>query len=228
MSVIDFPINAGDRASRIAHLRDVLARKFQEPTIRQGAIFPTGLASIDAKEGGLRKGVMTEIVGPSSAGGLFIEAILSRLESEGSYAALIDAGRSFDPQGSESSALHRLLWVMCDHPRQAVKAADMLLRDGNLPLILLDFQTVSLREIQRIPASTWHRFQRIVEPGDTVLVVLSRQPVVEGAKVRIAMRERWKLTAMCEYRDEIIKRVTAQVFSRAEFSTIPNQQQFTG
>jgi hypothetical protein len=34
-----------------------------------------------------------------------------------------------------------------------------------------------------IPASTWHRFQRVLEPTATVLAVLTSQPLVEGASV---------------------------------------------
>ncbi len=227
MSVIEFSSEL-DRNERLAQLRHVLAEKFSSPELHTGAVLSTGLAAIDEKEGGVRKGAVTEIVGPTSSSALFLESILTRLKNDGIYAALVDAGRSFDPQGSESDALQRLLWVRCDTPKQAVKATDLLLRDGNLPLVMLDFQTVPLREIQRIPASTWHRFQRILEPSDTALVVFSSQPVVQGAQVRIAMAQRWKLEAMCRRRQELLDQITAQVFSRSEFSSLPAQKRSAG
>jgi hypothetical protein len=99
-----------------------------------------------------------------------------------------------------------------------VKVTDLLLRDGNLSFILLDLQPLDLRDVRRIPASTWHRFQRLVEPTGTVFVVMTSQPVVEGAKVRIAIRQRWTLAAMRERRHALLERVSAQVFARRNFS----------
>lgn len=89
--------------------------------------------------------------------------MLATTERAGSFAALIDPARSFDPNSYTSSQLRRLLCVFCDTPEKAVKVADLLLRDGNLPLVLLDFQAVPRRNLGRLPASTWHRFQRLVE-----------------------------------------------------------------
>jgi len=43
-----------------------------------------------------------------------------------------------------------------------VKATDLLLHDGNLPLVLLDLQFLPSRALRKIPPSTWHRFGRLV------------------------------------------------------------------
>ncbi|MEQ1861711.1 MAG: hypothetical protein ABMA13_17470, partial [Chthoniobacteraceae bacterium] len=198
----------------VAELRELLARKFPASESKPAGVLPTGLQCIEE----LRRGAVTELTGPSSASALFIEAMLAVLRRERSFGALVDAANTFDPQGTESA---RLLWVRCANAMQAVKAADLLVRDGNLPLVLLDLQASPARELRRIPASTWHRFQRLVEPTGTVFVVLSAQPMVEGAKVRIAVRQRWTLAAMRERRSDLLARLDAQVFARREFSALP-------
>ena len=140
---------------------------------------------------------------------------------------MIDGGRSFDPQERDPAALARLLWVMCHSAAQAIKAADLLLRDGNLPLILLDLQPLPLPELRRIPASTWHRFQRLVEQTATAFVVLSPRPIVEGAWVRLAIHHRWNLEATRQRRTFLLEELDVQVFSRPGFSAVPESERKT-
>lgn len=212
-------------SSRLAALRELLAQKFPVCDLKPAGILPTGLEIFDRAEGGLRRGAVTELVGPTSAGALFLDAMLHALPREKIFAALVDAGGAFDPQGTEPGTLRRLLWVRCSRATEAVKAADLLLRDGNLPLVLLDLVPLALREIGRIPASTWHRFQRLVEPSGIALVILTPRPLVEGAKVRIAVRNRWPLHAMRRRRRDLLAQLDAQVFSRREFAALEQPRQ---
>lgn len=202
-------------------LRELLAEKFPVAELRPSGLLPTGLAAFDAAEGGLRRGALTELAGPAGSGGLFLGAALAMLRRTRGFGALVDAGRSFDPQGADPRALRRLLWVRCGDAQQAVKAADLLLRDGNLPLLLVDFQRVPARELRRIPASTWHRFQRLVEQTGTAFVVLSPAPMVEGAQVRIAVKNHWSLAAMRRRRGCLLAELEAQVFVRRALSAAP-------
>lgn len=199
----------------ISELRRVLADKFPTVAPRPSGILHTGLSSLDS-EGGLSRGAMTELVCSLGCGGLFVEAMIAALVAERCFGALVDAGNAFDAQ--DNDGLSRLLWVRCSSPMQAVKAADLIVRDGNLQLVLLDLQAAPLHELRRMPASTWHRFQRIVEPTGTALVVLTCQPVVEGAKVRVATHQRWTVAAMRERRRALWERMTMQVFARRQFS----------
>lgn len=214
----------GTSAERLQALRVLLAEKYPEADTRPAGVFPTGVRGIDETEGGLRRGSVTELAGPVSSGSLVIAALLLALREQATFGALIDAGSTFDPQGAEPSALPRLLWVRCVDAMQAVKATDLLLRDGNLPLIVLDLQNLPLREARRIPMSTWHRFQRLAEPGGTAILILSSQPLVEGASVRIAMRQRWALRDMRVRRGQLLKRLEAQVFTRREFVQTPSEE----
>lgn len=213
-----------DRAARIVVLRELLAEKFPVCDLKPAGLLPTGLTAFDIAEGGLRRGALTELAGSLSAGGLFVEAMLAVLRREKCFGALIDGGRSFDPQGCHPSALQRLLWVLCGDAEQAVKATDLLLRDGNLPLLMLDLQKLPARSLRRIPASTWHRFQRLLEPTGTALVVLTPQPIVEGATVRMAIRNRWPLSVMRERRNALLARIEAQVFARRNFAELETAQ----
>ncbi|HEX8371558.1 MAG TPA: hypothetical protein VF585_02165 [Chthoniobacterales bacterium] len=206
---------------RLTALRSLLAEKFPAVEARETSVLPTGLAQVDAGEGGLRRGSLTEMTGPLSAGPLFLEVLLRMLSREKCFAALIDGRHSFSPEDYASSALQRLLWVLCGDAKQAIKAADLLLRDGNLSLIILDLQWVAPRELQRIPASTWHRFQRVVEQTDVIFAVITAQPMVEGAPVRIAVRSRWDLGAMRVRRSQLLTQLELQVFTRATTLAAP-------
>jgi hypothetical protein len=214
----------GTAAERMKALRELVAEKYPSTEMKPAGVFPTGLAEVDEMEGGLRRGAVTEVVGPVSGGSLLISALLLALHAQAAFGALIDGGISFDPQSADPATLPRLLWVRCREMMQAVKAADLLLRDGNLPLIVLDLQNLRARETRKVPASTWHRFQRLAEPGGTALVILSTQPLVEGAQVRIALRQRWTLEAMRRRRSKLLQELRAQVFTRRQFSEMPPQR----
>ena len=62
--------------------------------------------------------------------------------------------------------------------------------------------------------STWHRFQRIIEPNATVLAVLTPQPLVEGASARMAIRTDLTLEAMHLPRPALWEHLHVQVFER--------------
>jgi hypothetical protein len=202
------------RAERLAGLRQMLAEKFPQAEQKPGGIFPTGLASVDGLEGGLRRAVVTELSGSPGEGALFLHEMLRAVCREQCFAALVDAGRTFEPSGCAASVLARLLVVFCADAGQSMKAVDLLLRDGNLSLILLDLQGVPAAQLRRIPANTWHRFQRLAEQTTSALVVLTPQPTVESARVRIATSGRWTLAAQRRWRSELIAEMPVRVFPR--------------
>jgi hypothetical protein len=219
MSVIN--VQFGNPSPRLALLRELLAEKFPEAPLNPGGVLPIGQPAFDGVDGGLRRGAVTELAGSPGSGGLFIEAMLSTLQRRQYYAALVDAGSGFDPQGCDPTALRRLLWIMCSDVKQSIRAADLLLRDANLPLVLLDLQLVAPRQLRGIPASTWHRFQRLVEQTSTAFVVLSPRPMVEAAQMRIMINNQWGLDAMRKRRGNLIGQIEARVFPRREFSVLP-------
>jgi hypothetical protein len=133
---------------------------------------------------------------------------------DGFFVGLIDAANSFEPSDWTDEHLSRILWVMCGAAGPAIKAADILLRDGNLPVVILDLQMLPMSQLQCIPASTWHRFQRVIEPTATVLTVMTPQPVVEGAAARMAIRTDLTLDAMHLPRPALWEHLDVQIFER--------------
>ncbi len=207
-------VSSTERAGKLADLRRHLSEKFPEPPSRKETHFPTGLEPIDRLSRGLPRAAVTEICGSLGAGSLLIAALVQAAQRNRCHAALVDGGRSFDSLDLPPLVLQRLLWVLCDGAAQAVKAADLLLRDGNLPLILLDLQPLPTAQLQRIPASSWHRFHRIAEQGDAALVVLTPRPMIEGVRLRIAAENRWSLEALTRRRRELIYELDLKVFDK--------------
>jgi len=197
----------------IIELRQLLEARFPgTPALRQKS--PEATCTILERSFSLERGVVTELVSAVGSGGLFLDRMLAATRNEKSFAALIDPSRSFDPDSYSPETLRRLLCVFCPTPEKAVKAADLLLRDGNVPLVLLDFQMAPVRAIGQLPANIWHRFQRLVENNGTALVVLTPRPMIEAARVRLVVRNTWNLAALRRLRRDLQEEIDWHVFDR--------------
>lgn len=198
----------------LAAVRAALAERFPEAAPPPERPWATGWAAIDDAEGGLPQGSVTEWCSAPAGGGLLLDRIGAAVRQRRTFAGLVDCGRTFDPGSYAAAVLPRLLGVFCDTAEQGVKVTDLLLRDGNLPLVLLDLQALPRRQLGRIPAHTWHRFQRLVEKSGTAFVVLTPQPLVEAARMRIALRGSWDLAALQRPRRELFPGLDVQIFRR--------------
>ncbi len=159
-------------------------------------MWPTGIAQIDALLcGGLLKGGIAELVNErkNSGSALLISALLRKAASENQIVTLIDGNDSFDPCAFEKETLSRLLWVRCQHAGEAMKAVDLILRDRNLPLVLLDLTINPAKQLRKIPPSAWYRLQRIAEATSTVFLVITPQPTVGCAQIRLGLSSRFTL-----------------------------------
>ncbi len=201
-------------SANIISLAAALAERFPAAAPLPVRHWATGWEEIDALEGGVPHNAVTELCSSPACGGFFLHQVTTSLRQKGSFAALVDGGRMFDPGSHDAAGFPRLLVTFCDTSEQSVKVTDLLLRDGNLPLVLLDLQGLSLRNIGRIPASTWHRFQRLVERSGTALVVMTPQPIVEAARVRITLRANWNLADLQRLRGELFVNIRAQAYRR--------------
>jgi hypothetical protein len=200
--------------ARLDALRELIADKYPTRATRPRRRRPIGCARIDRERGGLLRGAVTEITGSSSGALVLLSAILRQAVEEGFHVGLVDGTSSFHPADWPDAQLQRVLWVMCRDSAKAVKAADLLVRDGNLPMLVIDLQGMSERELRKIPASTWHRFHRLMEVRDSVLLVLTSQPMVEGAVTRIALEPAGDLTARLRDRRELSNNLRARIFER--------------
>src|SRR5437762_8023235 len=193
---------------RIIDLRKLLTERFQQPPTLTGGQINVPLLE-QTLEGGLRKGAITEIISPNPSAGsaLLIHSLLQIAQRDRFFLALIDGRDSFDVY--DAGSLQHLLWVRCEKASTAVKAADFLLRDGNFPLVILDLVLNPAEELRRIPATSWYRLQRLVEPAPTAFVVMSRHNMVASARTKIALENRWTLSDLS--RDTPITRLHFKV-----------------
>src|SRR4029453_16808780 len=127
-------------SGKIIDLRNLLANRFPQPPMPLGTRLVTGLAFFDqAVGGGLPKGAITELISPRGSAGSasLVHALIHGAYRDQFFIALIDGRDSFDPSALGNSILRQLLWVRCTKTLEAVKTADLLLRDGNFPLLIV-------------------------------------------------------------------------------------------
>jgi hypothetical protein len=207
------PAALDERRGDLAALRALVAEKFPQTAAAPSGRLHTGCAALD-RRGGLIRGCLTEVCGSAGGGQLVISVLLEAATREGFFLSLIDGADSFEPADWPGEHLGRLLWVRCREVESALKAADILLRDGNLPVLLLDLQGASDRQLRRTPVGTWHRFHRVIESSSTTLLVFTPRPMVEGAPCRIAVRLENSWQAMTEPRSTLLENLDAQIFER--------------
>ena len=70
-----------------------------------------------------------------------------------------------------------------------MQAADLLLRDGNFPLVILDLVLNPVEELRKIPPSNWYRLQRLVEPAPTAFLVLTPRSMISSAQWKLSSGE---------------------------------------
>jgi hypothetical protein len=217
-------------AANVIQLRQLLKEKLPELRLSLGELFhetqnrhwPTGLRQIDDPlAGGLPKGALTEIVAerPGLGSASLIHALLRQAASENQIIALVDGQDSFDATQSEEWILSRLLWVRCHSADEALKATDLLLRDRNVPLLLLDLIANPAVQLRKIPATTWFRFQRILEPTSTVGIVLTPRAMVSPAQARITLKasSRASLDSLERERSEALNELKLDVMDARHF-----------
>jgi recombination protein RecA len=57
-----------------------------------------------------------------------------------------------------------------------LKTTDLILQSGGFGLVVLDLAGIPENFARRIPLASWFRFQRVVEPAKTTLLVVSESP----------------------------------------------------
>jgi hypothetical protein len=190
---VDDPLAAKGLA-KIVELRALLVQKF--PTAHAQPLGPVvrgcGLPTLDALGAGL--GALTECVAPAGSGAaLLLRRMVAETVAAQRMVALVDGSDCFDPCRS-TDYRKRLVWVRCQSLQHALKAADLLLRDGNLPLVLVDLQMLPERELLRTPSSSWLRLRALAERAGALLLLLTPTTAVPCAQHRIQLC--WELDMM--------------------------------
>lgn len=90
-----------------------------------------------------------------------------------------------------------------------LRAADLLVQDGNVPLVLLDATGLPRRDLDALPPSAWWRLNQTVERTGGRLVVMAPYPLVPSASLRLSLSASLSLSDFDESRDELVNRLHA-------------------
>lgn len=178
---------------------------------------------------GLRKGAITEVVaaGCSCGGGLLISGLLEREGTCREMTALVDGSDAFDPWSLDASTLEKVLWVRCREAAQAIRACDLLLRDGNIPLIVLDLQSHAARAVQGLASSVWHRLRMLAEKSGACLCVFTPVRAVSCAQTRVLLQHRWSLADQHQERSVLLGALPVRMDRQRSRAALPEMLQAT-
>jgi len=152
-------------------------------------------------------GVISAVVGAGV--GLLVAGLLGEPEEPAALPdfILVDGGDHFDPASFTQEACSRLVWVRCLNAGEMLRATDALVRDGNIPFLLLDTCGIGRRELRGIPASAWWRLKLAAATANCRLVVMSPFAQVPCAGVRLALNAQLGLEDFELPRCELIARL---------------------
>jgi len=192
--------------AKLAALRHLLAERFPSASgaahardaLRFGRTLPTGLPALDETTGGLPLGAITEVVcaAPSCGGHLLLGQLLAATRATRTRVALIDSTDSFDPASFPVDLLAHLVWVRSAATTAALHAADLLARDANFGLLVLDLRRAAAAELRRTPSTHWYRLQRAVESTALALVVETPHASVPSARLRFVLTSSLSIEAL--------------------------------
>ncbi|HTI70896.1 MAG TPA: hypothetical protein VMF06_13085 [Candidatus Limnocylindria bacterium] len=203
-------------ADNILKLRQLLEARL--PHVRVGwreappalEAVPSGIPALDVLlEGGFPRGEFTEVVGTGDGSGSaqVLHALLRRVAADGQFLALVDGADSFDVQAEDRDTLSHLLWVRCTSADEAFKAADLLLRDRNFPLVVMDLKLNPATQLRKVSASVWYRWARLLEQNQTTVVIISPFSVVSGAACRVELDSRLGIETLSQSPAEVAGRL---------------------
>jgi hypothetical protein len=155
-------------------------------------------------------GALSEIVPEGSAPvlGLIVSEILGAPEKAADFPEilLIDADH-FDPASYPPEACSRLFWVRCHQALTLLKAADLLLRDGNISFLLLDLTGFPARDLRSLPASSWWRLKQLAGNTAARVLILSSVPIIPCADLRLTLSTDLTLDAFELPRADLIREI---------------------
>jgi len=154
-----------------------------------------GVADIDAAlGGGLRRGHLSELVGPRSSGRTSVmfaamRAVMADTSrdgpgKDGELVALIDTNDRFDPASAASAGLElsRLLWIReAGDVSRALKAMNLVLQAGGFGLVVFDLADVPGPTVRALPFTTWFRLARVIEGSQTVALLVADEHLARSS-----------------------------------------------
>jgi hypothetical protein len=194
-------------AAVIEELRRKLREKFPEAQVVVPVVEEEPVAERPFDPAFFPPGAISEVVG--SGVGMLVAGLLGEPAECAALPdfVLVDGGDGFDPASYTVPACSRLLWVRCLTAEEMLKAADLLVRDGNVPFVLLDTCGIARRDLQAVASSSWWRLKLAAEGSGCRLVVMSSSAQVPCAAVRVALTARLGLEDFEVPRREVVGRM---------------------
>lgn len=199
------------RDARLCTLAELESRKTDLPRLSSG--WPEFDQAIG---GGFPVSQISECSAPEGSSGLSLleHQLLWVARQRQQFAGLIDAFDRFDPGSSDPALLDSLLWMRASGVAQAMKAADIVVRDDNFGLLLLDLRDASARDLRRIPSQQWYRLQRAVQENHTTVITFTPFPTVVSARLRISF-DLWERPVSGLPIDDIPRELFARSLARS-------------
>jgi hypothetical protein len=88
-----------------------------------------------------------------------------------------------------------------------------------LPLVLLDLVSNPAAQLRKISATTWYRFQRLIEQTSAVCIVLTPRTMVAPAQARITLRSRFSLNALEREPQELLRELKMEITESRRFES---------
>ena len=190
----------------LQNLRQQLRERF--PEAHQAKPSPAPVRS-SSRLPAFPSGALSELspAAPASGLSLVLAELLQNDPAGGSPGseplALIDGHDSFDPASYGSASCARLLWVRCHDAEQSLRCTDLLLRDGNLPLLVLDLQLNPLTELRKIPTSSWYRLRNLAKQSGAALLIFTPVHLVPCAALQLTFHTSFTLTDLEKLRKDL-------------------------
>jgi len=191
-----------------AHLKETFPAAHAE---REGVpeILETGVSGLD--EVGIPKGRLVELEVPRAGGMLLFSACLCFWKGQGQHVVFLDGRDGLDPQSLDAGSLDSLLWVRCHDLQTTLRAADLFLRDGNLPVVWVDMVLASSRERAGVPGHAWQRLRKLAWQTGVTCLVVTPAAGIPAADIRIEVPWTPGLESLYEERRKLVSRMPIRV-----------------
>jgi len=156
----------------------------------------------------LSPGKLVEVVSPERSVGVGLILLHLAQQAQGPL-AWVDAADGLDLASLPLELRQRVLWLRAPGVKDSLKAADMLLRDGNLQTVLLDLRLVPERQIHGLPSSIWHRLRMLAEKAHAAVAVFTPSQTVGCAAARWSVKGAFDLSSLQRERDVLRSQVRA-------------------
>jgi len=198
----------------ITALRSLVDSRFPASVRKAGDGLCTGVPAIDeALGGGLPPGRLTELVSERTGRGgqLAFTRLLVTTRGARQRVALVDAADGFAPESVPPDALRHLVWVRPRSLTETMAVTDVLVRDGNYAVVIVDLRGLAERELLSLPKAQWHRLQRAVESRPTAVLVQTTRGLVPAVPWRLTLQTATGLSGRRVPQEKLVTALTVAV-----------------